>query len=464
MDTHMNPDPDPERREPTFSAALPSELRGSNGGDREEAMPDIGEVPASADGGSVEVKPARRRHRLLLGVAAVALVGVGGTLFLASPYNQMYPVPRLASAVRGLAEQAAFPKPAVLAPSASLAGINAPLPPPKIVQKYAGEPRDAQLREVLGFHVGEPGTSAAPAPATGDAWAWRGGPPRGYVPAEPGLVGAAGGAAGHVPDLTASLVAGMRGGDPGQRPAPAPGGDSEAAPASAAPSLPTPARLPHPLSVAAVAPSVLPAASPPVSPSAAAAPAPSPQDPVAKALALQAAPMSSAAQVDVLQTVTQLATLLRDLRAETDQLRRDVARANADDTARIEDFSRRLTLSEARKALTGAEQLAPLDPPPATEIAAPAAPAPSARKPAVTLAKLTVGSTPVTGSSEGSRYRVQAASPGLAMLAEVDRGGGDGAQLSVQVGDNLPGYGRVKSVSQRGTSWVVMTEHGTIGQ
>ena len=48
------------------------------------------------------------------------------------------------------------------------------------------------------------------------------------------------------------------------------------------------------------------------------------------------------------------------------------------------------------------------------------------------------------------------------MLAQVDRGGGDGAQLQVQVGDTIPGYGRVLSVEQQGTNWAVRTEHGTI--
>ena len=59
-------------------------------------------------------------------------------------------------------------------------------------------------------------------------------------------------------------------------------------------------------------------------------------------------------------------------------------------------------------------------------------------------------------------YRVQAASPGLALLAQVDRGGGDGAQIQVVVGDIVPDYGRVKSIAQKGTVWVVTTEHGAI--
>ncbi len=65
-------------------------------------------------------------------------------------------------------------------------------------------------------------------------------------------------------------------------------------------------------------------------------------------------------------------------------------------------------------------------------------------------------------ANSARRYHVQAASPGLALLAQVDRGGGEGAQLQVVVGDTIPGYGRVKSIAQRGTRWVVMTEHGAI--
>ena len=59
-------------------------------------------------------------------------------------------------------------------------------------------------------------------------------------------------------------------------------------------------------------------------------------------------------------------------------------------------------------------------------------------------------------------YRVQAASPGLAMLAEVDHSGGDGAQIEVQVGDTIPGYGHVIAVTQQGTNWVVKTDNGLI--
>ena len=69
---------------------------------------------------------------------------------------------------------------------------------------------------------------------------------------------------------------------------------------------------------------------------------------------------------------------------------------------------------------------------------------------------------PASDKGAAKRYRVQAASPGLALLAEVDRGGGDGAQLQILVGDTIPGYGKVAAIGQRGTAWVVTTEHGDI--
>ena len=70
--------------------------------------------------------------------------------------------------------------------------------------------------------------------------------------------------------------------------------------------------------------------------------------------------------------------------------------------------------------------------------------------------------TPVPEPGDPKRYRVQAASPGLALLAQDDRGGGDGAQIQVTVGDTLPGYGRIKSIAQHGTTWVIATDHGDI--
>ena len=50
------------------------------------------------------------------------------------------------------------------------------------------------------------------------------------------------------------------------------------------------------------------------------------------------------------------------------------------------------------------------------------------------------------------------------IVGAIDRAGDESAQLQVALGDTVPGYGRVKAVVQQGTTWVVKTERGTIGQ
>jgi hypothetical protein len=182
---------------------------------------------------------------------------------------------------------------------------------------------------------------------------------------------------------------------------------------------------------------------------------------LADATRLQAAPMSDGQQVQVLEAVTEIATLVKELKTQNTALRADYAKQLRENQARVADLERRVTLAEARAAIrsvsAGAE--AP------SEVAAPSpapraadAPAPALRPIAATATYVEPVSAPVTPK----RYRVRAASPGLAMLAEEARGGGDGAQIQVAVGETVPGWGVVKSVVQKGSSWVVNTEHGPI--
>ena len=113
-------------------------------------------------------------------------------------------------------------------------------------------------------------------------------------------------------------------------------------------------------------------------------------------------------------------------------------------------------MAEAKSAVTAAGDDASSPP------ALPAAePAPIVAKPVSVTRAMAVLPAPAV-SAAGKSYRVQAASPGLALLAEVERGGGEGAQMQVIVGDTIPDYGRVKSIAQKGTAWVVTTEHGQI--
>ena len=165
---------------------------------------------------------------------------------------------------------------------------------------------------------------------------------------------------------------------------------------------------------------------------------------------LRAAPMTAPEQVQVLGLVTEMAAIVHDLREQEAQLRGDLQKTTADATTRLADFERRIALAEARSAVSAARDAGTAPPTPGTTPAKPVV----LTRPEAAL--------PVSAGGPAKRYHVQAASPGLALLAEVDRGGGDGAQMQVTVGEFVPGYGKVTSIAQKGTGWVVTTEHGVI--
>jgi hypothetical protein len=159
--------------------------------------------------------------------------------------------------------------------------------------------------------------------------------------------------------------------------------------------------------------------------------------------------------------ITELSTLLRRTREEIAALQESDKRTARAIEAKLTDFERRLNLGEAQRSLDAAKAT-PTSPP---EPASPPATAPAAR-PAdgmkgVVPASLSTRSG-TDAATPAARYRVQAASPGLAMLAELDRSGDEIAPLQIAVGAHVPGYGRVTKISQRGTEWVVQTEKGPI--
>jgi hypothetical protein len=166
--------------------------------------------------------------------------------------------------------------------------------------------------------------------------------------------------------------------------------------------------------------------------------------------------MAAPDQVEVLGLVTEMASVVKRLREQNAELRADFGKSSADAASRLADHERRLALAEARSAVAAASNVGN---PAMVEPAADPAPI-VARPVAITRAMAVVPA--VTGPTAPKSYRVQAASPGLALLAEVERGGGEGAQMQVVVGDTIPDYGRVKSIAQKGTVWVVTTEHGQI--
>jgi hypothetical protein len=366
-----------------------------------------------------------RRGRLLLaGASLIAVSAIAGAVLL-PPYAHVHLMAQQ-SAVSRMTHRR---QPPPLAPAASLAGVPVPPATPVVRPRFEPTEKAKQLQELMSFRNGASAAppavppdnksaaaigmpSAAPAPIRRETKANSKGASVGSAERAAGPAAAAReGASGPVTAVVAAL------------PKPAPATHRiPAAPASPKPAAAASMHRPAPAAVSAT-------------------------DPVELAAALRPAPMTPANQVQVLELVTQVATEVRDLREEDGQLRADFARTTADTSARLADFERRLALVEARHAVAAVH----------AADAAPAADAPPPPAPALTQTAA-AGADP----DRAVRYRVQAASPGLALLAEIDRGGGEGAQREVLVGDTIPGYGRVEWIGQRGTAWVVETQHGNI--
>ncbi|MGI4796148.1 MAG: hypothetical protein ACRYG8_19245 [Janthinobacterium lividum] len=191
-----------------------------------------------------------------------------------------------------------------------------------------------------------------------------------------------------------------------------------------------------------------------------------PEDAADKLARLQAAPMSPAQQVQVLDLVSEAAALIQKQRSELANLRHDQEQLHAKVEGALEDFSRRLSLREASAGLAAAEgNAAPVGSTAPMQaalvrvraaLASAATTAPPARLPtSPAIVTVHVALPP-------HHYRVQAASPRLAMLADDNPVAGQSGQIAVAVGDALAGWGRVTSISQRNTEWIVKTDHGII--
>jgi hypothetical protein len=157
MDAHIIADPtlDPDSTR-LRAARLPGEIE--QPAVREGvAEPSGTQMSESEEGAarSESVRP-KRQHILLAGVAVMALTAAAAGAFLVSPYNQVYPVPRMASTVRHLMAEAGIDLPAPLAPAASLANVTLPPPALPIVRdRYTAKPKRDQVAEVVSaFHGG----------------------------------------------------------------------------------------------------------------------------------------------------------------------------------------------------------------------------------------------------------------------------------------------------------------------
>lgn len=131
------------------------------------------------------------------------------------------------------------------------------------------------------------------------------------------------------------------------------------------------------------------------------------------------------------------------LRREVGQLQADLRSAQADANSRIAFLEAKVSMAATQSVAAGAGS-----PPVAvTSAAGPqrpaAAPAPRSANAATT-------------------YRITGAANNLAYLVAINPAPGQPPAVEAKPGSDVPGYGKVLSISQKGTAWEILTERGTI--
>lgn len=171
-------------------------------------------------------------------------------------------------------------------------------------------------------------------------------------------------------------------------------------------------------------------------------------------LAPAAAPPAPNEEVGKLSAmVTSLGAMLGEslkgqiaLRKEVAQLQADLRAAQADANSRIAFLEAKVTVSAAQNMAAGSSSMSA----PATSQAAPQRPTPAPAAPAPRSA------------NAATTYRITGAASNLAYLVAVNPAPNQPPAVEAKVGSEVPGYGRVLSIGQKGTSWEVVTERGTI--
>ena len=161
------------------------------------------------------------------------------------------------------------------------------------------------------------------------------------------------------------------------------------------------------------------------------------------------------ADVDKAETVmsdqvSRLAALVNRLTGQVTGLQDEVRTLSEGSEAKLADLTRRVSMSESKSAVAAAERanVSQGEDSATSSGARVEGPAQGVR-------------TRVGGGDQKRNYRIQAASPGLAMLSAID-GGPNDRPLEVAPGTDLPGYGKVLSIEQHGQAWVVKADRGSI--
>jgi hypothetical protein len=157
------------------------------------------------------------------------------------------------------------------------------------------------------------------------------------------------------------------------------------------------------------------------------------------------------AEAHTLEKIAQLGALVTRLTGQVNDLQDEVQTISTVETEKFADLTRRVALGEANRAVASAENAG------AARISAPS------QENGTLNASGDSGQTSAKAAdaTEKHNYRIQAASPGLAMLSRVD-GSPDDRPIEVAIGTQIPGYGKVLSIEQHGEAWVVKADRGSI--
>jgi hypothetical protein len=154
------------------------------------------------------------------------------------------------------------------------------------------------------------------------------------------------------------------------------------------------------------------------------------------------------AETQTSDQISRLAAIVTRLTGQVKDLEDQVRTESAGSEEKLADLTRRVSLSESKSAVAAAER-------------ANVSQAAAATASAGVEGQAQGGRMKVAGGDQKRSYRIQAASPGLAMLSAID-GGPDDRPLEVAIGTDLPGYGKVRSIEQHGQAWVVKADRGSI--
>jgi hypothetical protein len=158
------------------------------------------------------------------------------------------------------------------------------------------------------------------------------------------------------------------------------------------------------------------------------------------------------AETQTSDQIARLAAIVTRLTGQVKDLQDQVRTESASSENKFADLTRRVSMSESKSAVAAAER---------ANISQAAAEGSAATASAGVEGQAQGGRMKVAGGDQKRSYRIQAASPGLAMLSAID-GSPDDRPLEVAIGTDLPGYGKVRSIEQHGQAWVVKADRGSI--